>query len=310
VRILILGGTSLTGPYAVRRLHELGHEVIVFHRGAHEADLPEGVKELRGDFLHFPRELLHPSPDVVVHFWAMTEADAQSFADTFRGFTGRAVLISSGDVYRAYGRLLRLESGPPEGIPLSEDAALREARYPYRSQAPDARHWMTRYDKILVEQAFQRSGIPVTILRYPAVCGPGEFRRFRTWLTPMLRGDRELPVQEDWSQWRWTHGFVEDVAESVALSAVQPQAAGRIYNVGEPHTPTMRERLQQFAAAAGWTGRIVPVPRTALPENEQLGYDFSHHVAYETTRIRSELGYAEVVPKVQAIERMLAWEGD
>jgi nucleoside-diphosphate-sugar epimerase len=169
---------------------------------------------------------------------------------------------------------------------------------------------MTRYDKILVEQAFQQSGIPVTILRYPAVCGPGEFRRFHGWLTPMLRGERELTISDAWSQWRWTHGFVEDVAESVVLAAVKPQAAGRVYNVGESVAPTMAERLQQFATAARWPGRIVPVPESVLPEPDRLTHDFSHHIAYDTTRIRTELGYAEVVSQDQAFERMLAWERD
>ena len=50
--ILILGDTSLPGPYAVRRLHAIGHEVTVFHRGEHQAGLPAGVRHLLGDFEH------------------------------------------------------------------------------------------------------------------------------------------------------------------------------------------------------------------------------------------------------------------
>jgi uncharacterized protein YbjT (DUF2867 family) len=50
MRILILGGTTLTGAYAARRLHSLGHEVVVFHRGQHEVELPPGVRHLHGDF--------------------------------------------------------------------------------------------------------------------------------------------------------------------------------------------------------------------------------------------------------------------
>ena len=30
MRVLMLGGTSLTGPYAVRRLHALGHPALSF----------------------------------------------------------------------------------------------------------------------------------------------------------------------------------------------------------------------------------------------------------------------------------------
>jgi nucleoside-diphosphate-sugar epimerase len=208
MRILILGGTILTGPYAVRRLHSLGHHVTVFHRGEHEAELPAGVRHLHGDLTNCPRELIDPAPDVVVHMWAMTEADAESFVDRFRGVAGRAVVISSGDVYRAYGRLTGLEFGPPDPIPLTEDSPLRESRYAYRKTAPGPDHWMAQYDKILVEQVLIRqTDMQATILRFPAVIGPGDYRRFHRWLQPMLRGDRELRIQDGWARWRWTHGF-------------------------------------------------------------------------------------------------------
>src|SRR5437016_14423592 len=103
--VLILGGTALTGPYAIRRLHALGHEVTVFHRGEHEADFPADVRHVHGNFAQPPRELLDPAPEIVVHMMAMTEADAESFLNTFAGVADRAIVISSGDVYRAYGRL-------------------------------------------------------------------------------------------------------------------------------------------------------------------------------------------------------------
>lgn len=296
MRVLFLGGTSLTGPFAVRRLHVLGHEVTVFHRGNHDAVLPPDVRHVHGDWDNPPAEFLESAPDVVVHMRAMTAADAESFMQRFRGMAGRAVVISSGDVYRAYGRLQRLEPGPPDPALLTEDAPLRVTRYPYRHEAPGSDHWMTRYDKILVEQIVMgHADLPATVLRYPAVLGGGEYRRFQRWIRPMLRGDAELRIQDTWAGWRWTHGFAEDVAEAVVLAVTEPRAAGRVYNVGERETPTMLERLREFADAAGWNGRIVPVPAAELSESERMTHDFSHDIAYDTGRIRRELGYREVV---------------
>jgi nucleoside-diphosphate-sugar epimerase len=309
MRVLILGGTSLTGPFAVRRLHTLGHDVTVFHRGDHEACLPHSIRHIHGDLAYPPRELLDPRPDVVVHMWAMTQEDAESFVTAFRGVAGRAVIVSSGDVYRAYGRLQRRESGPADPAPLTEDAPLRETRYPYREKAPQPDHWMTRYDKILVEQVVMREpDLPATVLRFPAVLGPGEYRRFQRWLQPMLRGDAELRVQEGWSDWRWTHGFAEDVAESVVLAATNPRAMGRIYNVGEPRAPTMLERLTEFARAARWCGRIVTVPAEELPHADRMAHDFAHHLEFDTSRIRRELSYREIVPRESSLAQTLALE--
>ena len=36
--------------------------------------------------------------------------------------------------------------------------------------------------------------------------------------------------------------------------------------------------------------------------------DFSHHLAYDTSRIRCELGYREIVPREISLARTLALE--
>jgi len=70
----------------------------------------------------------------------------------------------------------------------------------------------------------------------------------------------------------------------------------------------MAERLREFALAAAWPGQIFEVPATELPESDRMVYDFSHHIAYDTTLIRTELGYKEVVPHEIAITRTLELE--
>jgi nucleoside-diphosphate-sugar epimerase len=253
MRILFIGGTGVTGPSAVRRFRELGHEVTLFHRGQ-----------------HCQFEMPNPTPEVVIHTWLMTERDAEGFLLKFRGVVPRAVVISSGDVYRAYGRLKRLEPGPPDPIPLTEDAPLRASRYPYGGD----------YDKVVVEHMLQSQGdIQVTVLRYPAVWGPSDPNgRMQAWLAP------EVQMEEGFADWRWTHGLAEDVAEAIVLAATKERATGRVYNVGEVVTPTMGERIAAWQCTAGWNGRVVTVPAT---------HDYSHHLVMDTTRIREELGYKE-----------------
>jgi nucleoside-diphosphate-sugar epimerase len=175
--------------------------------------------------------------------------------------------------------------------------------------APDPDHWMTQYDKVLVEQVLMhQTDLPTCILRFPAVLGPKDYRRFQRWLQPMLRGDAELRIQDGWAKWRWTYGFAEDVAEAVVLAVTNSASAVRIYNVGEAHTPTMAERLSEFARAAGWGGRILEVPESELGETDRIPYDFAHRLAYDTARIRTELGYKEVIPRQVALARTLEYE--
>jgi nucleoside-diphosphate-sugar epimerase len=292
MRVLILGGTGLTGPFIVRRLASLGHEVTLFHRGEHKAELPDTVRRIYGSMDDLPRALRDAEADVVIHMWALTERHARVFLDRFRGFAGRAVVISSGDVYRAFGKLKRLEEGPPDPVPLDEEAPLRASRYPEGGD----------YDKVLVEQALlAQSELPVTILRFPAVYGPNDSHRFGQWLRPMLEGVSELKVPEDFAGWRWTHGYAENVAEAAVLTAVNPVASGRIYNAGEAETPTWSERLMELGRAAGWRGRIVP-ERAAGPLR------FEHELVMDTRRIRAELGYREVVEQAVGYRRTVEWE--
>jgi hypothetical protein len=184
-----------------------------------------------------------------------------------------------------------------DSIPLTEDSPLPESRDPYRKIAPGPDHWVAQYDEVLVEQALMRQTfLAATILRFPAVIGPGDYRRFQRWLQPMLRGARELRIHDGWARWRWTHGFAGDVAEAVVLAVTNSSSAGRIYNVGEFPTPTMAKQLAESARAARWPGRILEVPASALLETDRMQYDFTHHIVYGTNRIRSESGYKEVIP--------------
>jgi len=82
----------------------------------------------------------------------------------------------------------------------------------------------------------------------------------------------------------------------VTLAVINSSSAGRVYNVGESHVPTMAERLADFARVAGWRGRIIRVAASALPEGDRMPQDFVHHLVYDTARIRAELGHIEVVP--------------
>jgi len=309
MRVLVLGGTGLTGPYVVRRLCGLGHHVTVFHRGGHEADLPAGVTHIHGSLLDPPPELQRLAADVVVDMWAMNQAHAAAFLECFRRSAARAVVISSGDVYRAYGRLQRLESGPPDAVPLIEDSPLRESRYPYRPRPPAPLDDKDEYDKILVEETLRaQQDLPVTILRYPAVYGPHDMHRFGPWVRQMTSGAAEIRMQEGFAAWRWTHGFAPDGAEAVVLAVTNNRAAGRTYNVGEVAAPTWAERVESLGRVIGWRVRVVPLPAAELPEDQRMPYDFAHHLVVDSALIRSQLGYGEVVPYEDGLRRTVEWE--
>ena len=307
MRVLVVGGTGFVGGAVVRRLLETGHDVTAFHRG----ETSGGAGTIRGERenLAANREaFLRFAPDVVLDTIAYTEADGRALAEVFRDVARRLVVLSSQDVYAAYGRLLGLEGGPRESAPATEESSLRTSRYPYRSMAKPG-EMAYDYEKILVEGAARASGLPVTVLRLPKVYGAGDpQQRLRPQLSRMLAGEGEIRLDRAKASWRWTRGAVEDVADAIALAVTDQRASGRVYNLGEELASSQAEWVRAIGEAAGWTGRVREVAREELPEDEREPYDFAHDLSADTGRIRRELGFRERVGRAESLRRAVAAE--
>ena len=316
MKVLVIGGTGFSGPHVVRRLHGAGHEVVVFHRGQTRAELPAGVEEIEGDRDELPRHaerLRALRPDVVLHMVAMAERHGRELMEVFRGAARRVVAISSQDVYLPYGRMWRVEPGPPVPVPLDEDGPLRTVLFPHRNATSPGmakyRQELQEYDKALVERAVMGDPeLPGTVVRLPAVHGPGDPQhRLSGLLKRMDEGRPAILVDERHARWRWTRGYVEDVAEAIALAVLEERAAGRVYNVAWEQAPTEVEWIRRVGEAAGWQGEVVPAPPAKLPAHLVPDID-PHDLIVDSGRIRRELGYREVVPFEEALRRTVAWE--
>lgn len=311
MRILVIGGTGFIGPYLVRELSRMGHSVAVFHRGRTPADLP--AEPILGD----RRDLapLRLKADVVIDLILSSGAQAQSLMGAFRGIAGRVVAASSMDVYRACGVLHGSEAGPPDPAPLTEDAPLRTKLRTYPPEQVKMLQkvfgWLDDdYDKIPVERAILGDPeLPGTVLRLPMVYGPGDrLHRFYPLLKRIGDGRRTILFEEGWAAWRSPRGYVENVAAALALAAVSGRAAGRVYNVAEAPAFSELEWARKIAAATGWDGRFVILPKERAPAHLAPSGNTAQHWEADSTRIRRELGYREPVPLDEAIRRTIDWE--
>lgn len=301
MRVLVLGGTRFIGLHVVKQLAQ-GHEVAVFHRGP-AASLPAGVRQIQGDrrgLAEYAEDFRCFRPEVVVDMIAFTEQDARSLVATFSGLVGRAVVISSGDVYRAYGVFLGLEQGL-EPTPLKEDAPLRQALYVHRAAASGPDDLLYDYEKILVERVVL--AMPTTVLRLPMVYGPGDYQHR---LSPYLRRmaeRRAIVLDEGLAGWRCLRGHVENVAAAIVLAVTNP-TAGQAYNVAEPTAYSELEWVTRIAEATRWDGKIVTVPKGRLP----VPFNTDQDLVTDSSRIRVELGYTEVVAPAEALRHTVYWE--
>jgi nucleoside-diphosphate-sugar epimerase len=313
MKVLILGGTGFIGAHVARLLGEAGNDVWVFHRGQTRAELPAAVRSLHGDrrrLRDFAAELVRLAPDVVIDVTPYTQREAQQVVDVFRGTAKRMVALSSGDVYRNYDGLRRVWAGPPDPCPLAEDAPLREHLYPYRAEAAGPDDWLFDYEKLLVERVvLGESELPGTVLRLPMVYGPGDHHhRLASYLWLMKDRRGTIQLTEGQSGWRWTRGYVENVAAAIALAAVDDRAVGSVYNVGEADAQSEAEWVAAVGRAAGWGGEVVTVTSGVLPTSSEPDFDWRFDLATDTRRIREHLGFVEPVSREEALRRAVAWE--
>ena len=146
---------------------------------------------------------------------------------------------------------------------------------------------MYGYEKILVERAvLAEPHIESVVLRLPKVYGPGGNADFAT-----VYKYRHQP------QWRWTHGYVENVAAAIVLAALHDAPPSRTYNVGEESTPSVAERVDDLRGL-GSTGASIA--------QDGADANFAQDIVYDTARIRRELGYVEPIPYAEGLERTLA----
>ena len=323
MRALVIGGTGFLGPPVVAGLLQRGHEVAVLHRGSTRREqppdpLPNGIVEIRADRNRLGEAapaIRRFAPDVVVDLVLSSAAQARDLMTLLRGVAARVVAASSLDVYRATGVLYGSEPGGLEPLPLTEESPLRTRLHLYPPAQIAALRgvfgWLDDdYDKIPVErEVLGLAELPGTVLRLPIVYGPRDkLHRFRPVAQRVADGRTALVLGEALAGWRATRSYVDDAAEALALAAVNPDSAGRVYNVGEPDAPTEREWASLAARAARWGGQVVVLPAALTPQHLRPPGNVAQHWVADSGRLRRELGWSEALPREEALRRTLEWE--
>jgi nucleoside-diphosphate-sugar epimerase len=304
VRILVLGGTRFIGPPIVQRLLASGHEVTLFHRGDSEPVDSADAHHIHGDFATFNESL--PTlralrPDVVLDTVPYIEKAGHGVLH-FSGIADRAVVVTSLDVYRAFAVAWGTESGGVEPTPVTEDSPLRAGPAPDLTADID-------FDNLVVERALlDQTALPVTVLRLPMIYGPNDPQhRLFNYVRRMDDKRQAIILDEARASLRWSRGYVENVAAAVALAVVDAQSPGRVYNVAALETPTEAEWVRQIGNVCGWAGEIVVLPHESLPSSMQSPLAVEQDLIVSSERIRSELGYRELVTMGEALQRTVSW---
>lgn len=316
MKILVIGGSGFIGHFVVRDLIAAGHDVAVYHRGHSTTPLPKGAHEIIGERaqLGWKRmDFIRVRPDVVIDCILSSGIQAKGVMDVFRGVTPRLVVLSSQDVYRAYGVMLGLET-ELQPTPITEEADLRKHLRPFErdhlKRMQGIFNWVDdEYEKIEVERAVTGDPeLPATVLRLPMVYGPGDpLHRLYPVVKRIDDNRPAILLEEGLARCGLPRGYVENVAAAIALAATSDRAKARIYNITQPpHTELEWTRL--VGDAAGWSGEVIALSTDETPEHLRQPFNTAQDWTVSSDRIRKELGFTEPIAIPEALSRTIQWE--
>jgi nucleoside-diphosphate-sugar epimerase len=171
----------------------------------------------------------------------------------------------------------------------------------------------------IARETAERVGLPLTVVRPGPIYGPGD-RRLLKLIGGVAR--KRFILLGDGTP-RFQMVYVDDLIEGFRLAAETPAAVGRTYIVTGEEAPTLNELVHEIASIAR-----VPAPRVRLPVWPfwlagaicegicvPLGIEppifrrrvafFTNNRWFDTSRARTELGYAPKVGLRDGIRRTL-----
>ena len=312
------GGSGFIGAHLLAALAARGDRVRCLLRpGSDRAHLPAAVEPVVAADLTAAGALerLVRGSDAVVHLAGLTRSwSARELQRVNRD--GSAALCAA---------LARARPAVGQLIMVSSQAAVGPScgRRPRREQDPPAPVTAYGRSKLAAERVRQRHPrLPITVLRPPAVYGPGDrdifayFRLVRSGLRPEL-----VPAG------RLSMVYVGNLVDALLLLLERPPRAGhRVYHVADRGVVTMGTVARWIAAAYGRPTLRLPVPLAALAvaglplaaagrllrRDLLLSRDKLREIAqpswvFAASRIQHQLGYRPRVTTRDGIRRTAQW---
>ena len=292
MKALVIGGTGPTGHHIVNGLLARGYTVEILHRGTHE------IEEIPPEVVHHHADPYDPT--VLRDFFdtrryalcVATYGRLRAIAQETAGKVERFISAGGVPAYRGYMHPAAFE---PAGLPVptGEDAAK------VRGPQDDDKGWRI----LRTEEAVFECHPGATHIRYPYVYGRHQPIPCEWPIVRRILDGRPFIILPDGGLTLHHMGYAANVAHGMLLAVDRPEnARGRIYNCADDEALTLRQRTAIIAAALGRPLEIVSMPwELAVPARPLVMQPLTTHRVLDTSRIRVELGYTDLVPAREAL---------
>jgi nucleoside-diphosphate-sugar epimerase len=297
MRALVVGGTGPTGPFIVNGLRRRGYKVAIFHRGTHEIpEIPDDVEHIHGD-PHFAGTIAAALGDRTFDLTVATYGRVRLLAEALAGRTGRFIGIGGYAAYRGWVDPYALDP-PGMSSPVPEEAPV------VASEEEQRFAWLIAR----TERAVLEHHPTATVFRYPYVYGPYQLRPREWSVIRRLRDGRREIILPHHGLSLSTHGWAGNLGHAVLLAVDQPEvAAGRTYNCGDLEQLTLGQIVEVIARTMEREVEIIPLPYEAAGTHRSMVLTPLGHQLLDLTRIRTELGYRDVLGVREALALTVRW---
>lgn len=300
--VLYVGGTGTISASCVRLSVESGMRVTVLNRGRNLVgrELPDDVTWLSADVTDAPSleaAIGEDEYDSVVNFLSYDATDAQRFVDLFTGRIRQYVQISSASVY----------GKPVLQTPIVESSPTHNRFLGYARDKLAAEQ--------VLENAFAKSGFPVTIVRPSHTYDDANPPLPGAWtVVNRIASGREIPVHGDGTS-LWTLTHAEDFAVGLVGLLDNPRAIGETFHITGNDVYTWDQIYAIVGAALGVEARLVHVPSELFPVvapdwfwSDLLLGDLAHSAVFDNAKIRRFVpSFSPKLTFHRAAKRMLEW---
>lgn len=323
MKVLVTGATGFTGGHLAQLLAARGDDVRALVRPRSRAkfeqsQLPsKGIAAAEGELTDAEGlKRAAQGVDVVYHIAATyREAGQPDSAYRATNVDGTRNLLEAA---RAGGakRVVHCSTGGVHGHianpPANEDAPLNPGDV-YQETKLEA--------ETLAREFGDRTGLDVVVARPIGIYGPGD-TRFLRMFRGLARG--KFPMIGN-GQVFYHLTFIDDLVEGFRLCGTVPAAKGRTYILAGPRYTTLEQLVGMVAEelevapprvhlpvwpfwTAGLLCETICVPLRVEPPIFRRRVDFyTKSRAFDTTRARTELGFAPKVDLEEGIKRTADW---
>jgi nucleoside-diphosphate-sugar epimerase len=298
LKALVIGGTGPTGHLIVNGLLARGYAVTMLHTGRHELDeIPPVVEHIHTDPFDadaFRGAIGTRTFDLTIAAYGRL----RRIAEIMVGHTDRFISIGGVPAYRGY-----MNPGVihPTGmrVPIAEDAPIVPV------EEEDAKGWRVAQS----ERTVFANHPHATHFRYPILYGPYQIAPREWCVVRRIRdGRRSIIVPEDGLS-LYHCCYVENAAHALLLAVDKPEAAvGQIFNCADEQIYSLRQTIELIAEALNYDLEIVSMPwEFAVSARPLLGQPWTTHRVFDLTKLKTVLGYRDVVTPYDGLVRTAHW---